>query len=115
MVIGASLTAAMVIVTVEVLLSPVPSLALKVKVSVPLKLVSGVYVTVESVKLVVPLDTSDTILKVTSSPSASLAVILISTAVSSSVDAVSSSVVGASLTALTVTVTTDTAPKNWPS
>ena len=57
-VVGASLTAAMVIVTVEVLLSPVPSLALKVKVSVPLKLVSGVYVTVDPERLVVPLEAS---------------------------------------------------------
>ena len=48
----------MVIVTVEVLLSPVPSLALKVKVSVPLKLVSGVYVTVDPERLVVPLEAS---------------------------------------------------------
>ena len=39
---GASLTLATVIVTVDVLLSSVPSLALKVKVSVPLKFAVGV-------------------------------------------------------------------------
>ena len=39
---GASLTAATVMVTVDVLLSDVPSLALKVNVSVPFQLAVGV-------------------------------------------------------------------------
>ena len=70
---------------------------------------------VESDTLVVPLEASLTILKVTSSPSTSLAVTLISTAVSSSVDAVSSSVVGASLTAATVIVMVEVLLSSSPS
>ena len=54
-------------------------------------------------------------LKVTSSPSTSLAVTLISTAVSSSVDAVSSSVVGASLTEETVTIIVPVSLSTVPS
>ena len=44
-VVGASLTAEIVTVTVAILLSSSPSLALNVKESVPLKSVFGVYVT----------------------------------------------------------------------
>ena len=73
--------------------------------SAPKKLVDGVYVTVESVKLVVPLDTSDTILKVKSSPSTSAPLKVTSTAVSSAVVSVTVLTVGVSLTEETVIVT----------
>ena len=48
--------------TVDVLLSSSPSLALYVKVSVPFQSDVGVYVTVEPEKLVLPFETSETIL-----------------------------------------------------
>ena len=76
-------------VTVDVLLSTVPSLALKVKVSVPLQSAVGVQVTVDPERLVDPLETSLTIEYVIVSPvSGSVDVSVISTALSSSVYAV---------------------------
>ena len=78
----------MVIVTVDVFPVEFPSLALNVKLSVPLKSAEGVYVTVSSLTVVVPFEASVTILYVTASPSGSVEIRLILTDVSSSVDTV---------------------------
>jgi len=72
--------------TVATLESSAPSLALKVKLSAPLKLAFGVYVTLGGVPLSVPLAGPRTMLNVSALPSTSLPVRMIALAVSSSVE-----------------------------
>ena len=82
-----------------------PSLTLKVKLSSPLKSVSGVYVRPGAVPLKEPFVGSDITVKVMGSPSGSLPVRVISIDSSSFVASVWSSATGASLTSFTVILT----------
>ena len=98
---GMSLTAVTVTVIVDESLVNVPSLAVNVKLSVPLKCAFGVYVAVLPLTVTVPFVAVPTAY-VKASPSTSDAFNVTFTAVSSAVVTEPLSVVGTSLTAVTV-------------
>src|SRR5437764_3333729 len=105
-----------VIVTVAVLESTVPSLALNVKLSVPWYPLSGVYVYDPSAAtLTEPWAGSLTLEYVKVSPSTSAAVTDPSAGVSTPVTTASSSATGASLAGVTVIVTVATFESRLPS
>ncbi len=114
---GASLTGVTVTVTVAELVPPLPSLAVYVKLSVPLESGAGVYVTVVPSVAAVPLAGCVRPVTARSSPSGSesLTSTGISTAVSSGVVAASFCARGASLTGVTVTVTVAVSVPPLPS
>ena len=115
-VVGASLTGMMVTVTLAVETPPLPSLILYMIVSVPLKLVAGVYVIVPLPLITtLPLPAvADETVRGSKSGSVSLLRMLMILAVSSLVVAVSSFAVGAGLVTVQVKLV-ETVPPGLPS
>ena len=120
-VVGASLTAKTATLAVAVAVPPWPSLAVYWKLAAPLKFAPGVKTTLPlPSRATVPLVAPWTEAKVSASPSGSESLARrdearMVTGVSSAVDTLSETAVGASLTGVTVTVTVAVAVPPWPS